>query len=154
MPVWLIRLLPYAAAALALIAAVWYIDHRGYKRAEAEATARDTQRKLDLQEFNTMLAEQARRLEGSMQAAINQSDARLVQQLHSLEVTNRTIIQPTLTKEIQREVRFTDPAAGITDIMRQELNRARGFSQQRPCPAGSNAVACFALPAAEPAPGQ
>lgn len=154
LPVWAIKLLPYGAAALALGGAVWYIDHRGYERAETEATARDSQRKLDLAEFEKAVAQEVDGLETSMQVAINDSDSRVVSHLNSLEIVNRTVIQPTLTREIQRETRLSDPAAGITDIMRQELNRARSFSQQRPCPAGSNAVACFALPDAQPTPGQ
>lgn len=151
MPLWLWKALPYIGAVLLVGAAVWYIDHRGYKRAEAEAVAAESQRKLDLAAFVKAVALEVKDLEGSMQTAINESDSRVVGAMSRLDIENRTIIQPTLTKEIQREVRLSDPSLGITDVMRGELNRARSFSEQRPCPAGSNAIACFALPAAEPA---
>lgn len=154
MPIWLVKYLPYGIVVAITLGGLWYVDHRGYQRAEVEATLRDTQRQLDLSHFNNRLAEQTRTLENSMQTAISNSDANLAQRLSRLDIANKTIIQPTLTKEIRREVRFTDPAAGITDIMRQELNRARSFSEQHPCPAGSNAVACFSLPESGPVRGQ
>lgn len=148
------KVAPFVAGFLLIMGGLWYVDHRGYQRAENEAQQRETKRQLDLQIFNAMLAQQTKDLEESMQSAIMDSDGRVVGALQSLDVTNKTVIQPTLTREIQRETRFTDPATGISDGMLRELNRARGFSEQRPCPSGSNAVACFALPDTEPAEGQ
>jgi len=158
MPAWLTmkifwKIAPYLGGALALLAAVWYLDHRGYSRAMEEAKARETERKLQAAEFDRILGEKVQVLQGSMQESINDSDMRLLSQMGEMETVNRTIIKPTLIKEIQSETRFSDPDAGITDGMLRELNRARGFSQQRPCPASSHAVACFTLPAPEPAPG-
>jgi hypothetical protein len=159
MPVWLTwklfwKVAPYIGAILLLIGAVWYIDHRGFERAEAQATARENERKQLLAEFNRVMAEKTKNLEGSMQTAITQSDAMVVKALTGLDITNKTIIQPTLMKEIQSETRFTDPAAGLTVGMQESLNRARGFSKQRPCPAGSHAVACYSLPGVESPAGQ
>ena len=155
MPAWLTwrlfwKVAPYVGAVLLVGGAVWYIDHRGYQRAEAEAAARETERQLAEAEFKRILGIKVTELQMGMQTAINESDARVVGRIDDLNVVNRTIIQPTLVKEIQSEERFTDPATGITDGMLRELNRARGFSEQRPCPAGSNAIACFALPEPEP----
>ena len=155
MPGWLTwklfwKIAPYIGAILLVGGAVWYIDHRGFERAEAEAIARDNERKLMEAELERVLELKVGELETAMQTAINESDARVVNSIDRLNVVNRTIIQPTLVKEIQSETRFSDPAAGITDGMLRELNRARGFSEQRPCPTGSNAVACFTLPPAEP----
>jgi len=155
MPAWLTwklfwKVAPYIGGVLLLGAAVWFLDNRGYERAEAEAAARDTERKLQLAAFNILMAQKVDGLEDSMQTSINESDARVMGQMDRIGVVNRTIIQPTLVKEIQSEPRFSDPAAGITDGMLNELNRARGFSQQRPCPAGTDADACLELPAVEP----
>ena len=148
-PVWLIKALPYIGAVVLVGGAVWYIDHRGYERADAEAAARATelelnrtQMKLDLQ---TMLNES----EGRMASKIMESDGRLALKLNDIDQVNRTVIQPTLTREIRNEVRLSDPNAGITDGVREALNTARSVSE-RPCPAGSNAVACFSLSEAEP----
>lgn len=145
-----LKLLPYGAAALALVGAVWYIDHGGYNRAEKEATQREQAQKYERQVFANLMAINAKGVEGSMQKSIDDSDLRVINSLDRLQLINRTVIQPTLTKEIQRETRFTNSAAGISDIMWQELNRARSFSEQRPCPTGSNAVACFSMPSTEP----
>lgn len=148
------KVAPFVGGLLLILGGLWYVDHRGYKRAEDEAILREAERARQLAEFELLIAEQARNIETIVQNAITESDGRVVAELRSLDTVNQTVIQPTLTKEIQREVRFTDPAAGITDIMRQEINRARGFSEQRPCPTGSNAVTCFALPDPEPVGGQ
>lgn len=159
MPAWLTwklfwKVFPYIAAAAALIGAVWYIDHKGYQRAKHEEELADAKRKADMAEFERLLAIKVKGIEDSMQTAINTSDANVLSRMSSIDTVNKTIIQPTLTKEIHSETRFTDPSAGITDGMLRELNRARSFSEQRPCPAGSNAVACFALPDAQPTVGQ
>lgn len=150
LPVWAIKALPYVAAAAALGGAVWYIDHRGYERAEDQAELADAKRKVDLAAVAILLRDQTREQEVSMQDIVNTSDASLGDVLRSLETEQRTIIQPTLIKEIASDPRFTDPSAGITDGMLRGLNTARGASA-RPCPAGSNAAACFTLSSAEPA---
>jgi hypothetical protein len=154
MPAWLTwklfwKVAPYVGAILLVGAAIAYIDHRGFKRAEAEATAREAERKRLLSEFNRMIDWKVDGIERSMQDSINQSDRKVVNALSGLDITNKTIIQPTLMKEIQSETRFTDPAAGLTVGMQESLNRARGFSKQRPCPAGSHAIACYSLPGVE-----
>lgn len=156
MPAWLtwklfLKVAPYAGAVLLALGVAWYLDHKGYKRAEAEFVQREEERKKLLADFKALMGKKVKDLEGSMQTAINESDGRVVTALGELDVTNKTIIQPTLMKEIQSETRFTDPTTGITDGMRNSLNRARGFSRQRPCPSGSHAVACYSLPGVEPA---
>jgi plastocyanin domain-containing protein len=145
-PLWL-KLLPYGIGLAALAFAVWFLDHRGYQRAE-------TERNLQEISFTVMMDQRVREIEDSMQDKINKSDADLKERVDGLELTNRTVIQPTLTKEIHSETRFTDPATGITDGMLVQLNAARGLSQQRPCPAGSIALTCFAVPELAPSSGQ
>lgn len=146
MPFWL-RVLPYGIGLAALAFAVWFLDHRGYQRAE-------TERNLQEASFTVIMDQRVREIEDSMQDKINKSDAALKEQVDGLEFTNKMVIQPTLMKEIHSETRFTDPATGITDGMLVQLNAARGFSQQRPCPAGSIAVTCFALPELSSSAGQ
>lgn len=144
MPLWLIRLLPYGAAVLALGAAVWFIDHRGYQRAEDEARSREQERQLQAAEFKLIVQDYVHESENRMILAITSRDGELVKSLQSIRDTNRTIIQPTLTKEIHSEARFTDPSSGITDGMLRELNRARLLSQPA-CAAGINTDDCRAL---------
>ena len=149
-PVWALKLLPYAGAVLLVGGAVWYIDHRGYERAEAEATARETERQLLQAQLEIKFQKMVNDSETRMAAKIIESDQRITEQLGNIDQVNRTVVQPTLIREIQSEARFSDPNAGISDGMRSAINTARGLSE-RPCPAGSNAVACFSLSPAAPA---
>lgn len=147
MPLWLIRLLPYGAAAVALAGAVWFIDHRGYQRAEDEAKAREKERQLQAAQFELIVQSYVHDSENRMILAMTSRDGDLVKTLQSMRELNRTVIQPTLVKEIQSEARFSDPALGITDGMLRELNRARLLSQPA-CAAGIDTDACRAVSAA------
>lgn len=149
-PVWLVRLFPYLAGAAALALAVWYIDHRGYKRAEADALARQLEQDNLRAELALELAELVRQSEVRMQDLLTDSDRQLVQRIAELDSVNKTIIQPTLVKEIQNDPRLSDPASGITDSMRQSINHARSLSQY-PCAAGADGDDCRAVSAFEPA---
>lgn len=159
MPAWLTwklfwKVAPYIGAALALGAAVWYLDHRGYQRAEQESIARENERKLQAATFAILIGRQADGIEEAMQTKIGESDAKIVGALSGLDITNRTVIQPTLVKEIRSEERFSDPAAGITDGMRSELNRARGLSRIHSCTTAADGSIECALSPAQPAAGQ
>lgn len=148
-PLWLIKVLPYAGAVLLVGGAVWYIDHRGFERAEAEATARATELELQRTQLKLDLLTMLNESESRMASKIMESDARLALKLDDIDQVNRTIVQPTLIREIQNEARLSDPSVGITDGVREALNTARALSE-RPCPAGSDAVSCFSLSEAEP----
>lgn len=157
MPAWLTmklfwKVLPYIGVVLLLGGAVWYLDNRGYERAEKEALARDNERKLQNATFAILLGQQTREQEGTMQEIVNASDTRLGDVLNNLTVQHNTTNQ-TIIKEIASDPRFTDPAAGISDGMLRAINTARGASA-RPCPPGSNATACFTLPEPAPVAGQ
>lgn len=150
MPIWLIRLLPYGAAALALIAAVWYIDHRGFKRAEHQAEEREKDRQLQLAATAILINKALDNTQGQMQEIVNSSDRSLADTLRGIDMVNRTIIQPTLVKEIASDPRFTDPAVGITRGMFDSINAARQQSH-RPHSTGTNGSAPVGVPSREPA---
>jgi hypothetical protein len=138
---WLGRHWPTLACAAAVIGAAWYLDHRGYQRAKADAERR--------QLADAVLAEQkTRRIEKALVEAVAKIDANTGKRISAIDITERTIVQPTLQKEIRSEVRFTDPAAGITVGMLGALNAARAAS----CATAADGAVTCALPAAEPAP--
>lgn len=110
MPAWLIRYLPHIVVALAIIAAVVWIDQRGYERAQADQAA------------------QERRVTAAITKAVDDIDAKTAARLASIDTTQRTIVQPTITREIASDPRFSDPAAGITPDMLRAINRARAAS--------------------------
>lgn len=137
MPLWILKLLPYAAGIAGLIAAVVYINHEGYKRAEAhyekeKADADLRQAKADKREEKF-----SRDLEQKIQLALNANDEKLSNRIGSINTVEKTIVQPTLIKEIHREARFSDSTVGITDGMRQAINSARSTSDPA-CTAATN----------------
>ena len=157
MPVWLTwklfwKVAPYLGAVLALGAAVWYIDHRGFKRAEAEATARENAERLQEQRLVILIKTMTRDSEQRMQVLLNNQNTQLADALGQIETTSRTIVQPTLVREISNDPRFSDPDRGITDGMLGAINTSRALSQ---CanPAGTVGVDCVALPASLPFEG-
>lgn len=153
MPIWALKALPYVGAVVLVGGAVWYIDHRGYERAEEYAKTEKLRDEKARLEQRSELVEQVGNVQAGLQDTVIQIDSRVGARLGRLDVEERTIVQPTIVKEIQREKRLSDPAAGITDGLRDAINTARSASR-RPCPAGSNAAACFTLPEPEPVAGQ
>lgn len=147
------KLLPYGAAVVALLLAVWYIDHRGYKRAEQQNLYEAALEAKTRADMKSELIEQVGNVQTGLTNTVNEIDGRVGARLGKLNIEERTIVQPTIMKEIRNAPRLTDPAAGITDGLRGAINTARSASR-RPCPTGSNAAACFSLPEPEPAAGQ
>jgi hypothetical protein len=143
MPALALRCLPHLAIALALLGAIWWLDHQGYERARREAEARDLKLRTELQ-VDLRQVEQA--LSGQL-AAIDAVTARTSTGI----AQTRTILQPTLMKELTREARYADPDAGISDGLRAAIDRARGAVACAPAPDGG--IVCT-LPAPEPAQGQ
>lgn len=151
-PLWLIRIAPYAAAAVALGGAVWYIDHRGFERAEAEATARDNAERLQEQRLVILIGTLTSQSEQRLQTLLNNQNTQLTQALGQIETTSRTVVQPTLVREIASDPRFSDVDRGITDGMLGAINTSRALSQC-PNPAGTVGIDCLALPASLPVEG-
>lgn len=129
-------LLPHIAAVTAIVALFWWLDHRGYERARADmasdAARIENRLRIDLRESE-------RRLGDRMMAIDRDMSARIA----SLDQIHRTIIQPTLLKELTRETRYSDPASGISDGLRAEVNRALAAVACAPAPDGG--IVC-ALP--------
>jgi hypothetical protein len=138
-----LRFLPHLAVALAVTGALWWIDHQGYERARQDAEARNLKLHTELQ-AGLRGFEQA--LSGKL-AAIDERTARTRAGIGQ----TRTILQPTLMKELTRETRYADPDAGISDGLRAAIDRARAAVACAPAPDGG--IVCT-LPAAEPAQGQ
>lgn len=110
-------LLPHAVALAAILALLWWLDHRGYQRARTEMAAEaahvESRLRADLRQSERQLGERI--------AAI---DRHMATRSAALDSLHRTIIAPTVTKELARETRYSDPALGISDGLRAEINRA------------------------------
>lgn len=121
MPAILLRFLPYGLAVAAVLGAMWYLDHRGYQRAKADA---EHERLVNKQAVQAIVSAS----EKSMLDRLGEIDTDTAARVNTIQTINRTIIQPTLTKELTRETRFADPLAGMSDGVRAEINRARNLS--------------------------
>ncbi len=134
---------PHIAIALALGGAIWYLDHQGYQRATRDAEARDLKLRTDLQA-------DLRGVEQALSQKLAAIDADTASARAGI-ATARTIIQPTIVKELTRETRYSDPAAGLSDGLRAAVDRARAALACTSAPDGG--ISC-ALPAAAPSGGQ
>lgn len=113
----LLPLLPYLALAGAVLGAIWWIDDNAADRTrhqiEAQRLKGEVQMRSDL-----------RRTEQRLSEGIHRIGAQVDAQIAALDARHQTIIKPTLVRELTREKRLSDPAAGITDGVREQLNRS------------------------------
>lgn len=140
-PAWLIRFLPHGLAALAVIGAVWWIDQNAAERTRMQIDAR------------------AKASENRMRSDLRKSEQRLAVTIGTLGSTYEqgraareagfAALQTDILKEIAREKRLSDPAAGLTRGMLETVNRARASSACAATAAGR--IEC-AVPG--PAPGR
>lgn len=120
------RFWPHLLAATAIISAILYLEHRGYERARADQAALEA------------------RIGARIALAVEDIDKRTAERIAGIDTTQRTVVQPVITREIMSAPRLSDPAAGITDELRGALNRARAAS----APAGAGGEPVPAAPAA------
>ena len=136
MPTALLRLLPHAGLALALIGAIWWIDHRAYARAMGDRDAHDARM---LSEIHTALRISEQRLGTSIANIAGDYEARRV----ALSRAAATL-QPTLIKEAAHDTRLFDPASGLSPGLLDAINRARATGS---CTAATAGRIDCALPA-------
>ena len=134
-------LLPHIAAVTAILGVLWWLDHRGYERARADMAGQAARLESRLR---VELRESERRLGDRMVAIDRDVSARIA----GIDQMHRTVIQPTLVKELNRETRYFDPDRGISDSLRAEVNRA--LAAVACAPAADGGIVC-ALPDAGPA---
>lgn len=134
--------IPVALALAATLAGVIaWVDHRTARRTEAQLRA--TQLMIE----NRMRAD-LRRSEARLAGTIAALAADYEQSRTVIERT-RTIVQPIVTREIVREPRLSDPAAGLTPGLFDAINRARATGACAAAAAGG--IRC---PLPQPAPAR
>jgi hypothetical protein len=116
-PSWAVRWLPHLLAACAVIAAVAWIDHRGYERAREDA-------EHDQLVTALMIELRAQRIEQALSGEIAALDRSLAAELAGIEHVETTIVRPAIEREIRNDPRLSDPAAGIGDGLREAINVA------------------------------
>jgi hypothetical protein len=103
----LTRVWPYLAGAAAIIGALFWIDARGYQR------AKDDRAKADAA------------LVAKIATEVAKIDTNLSQRIATIDTTERTVVQPTLIREIASAPRYRDPACNLTDDGLRAINTAR-----------------------------
>lgn len=111
------RFLPHALAALAIVAAVWFIRDSGVKAERAAEVAREA---VAERKWNDRIDA----LENTMLLAVGGADQKVADEIAKIDLTERTIIRPRLEREIRVETRFTDPG-GLSVGLLDAINAAR-----------------------------
>lgn len=113
----LIRFLPLGLAGLALVAAIWWIDQRGYRRALIERDMRDAR-------LVALLRADLRRSEQALADSLAHIGAQY-ENRRAIVAARRAALQPIIVREIMRESRLADPALGLTPGLLDAVNKAR-----------------------------
>lgn len=147
MPVWLTweaakgllgKLLPHLGVALAVIGALWFIDHRGYQRAMADRDARD---KAMLAKIHSDQNRSEQRIAVMIDGFVSD-----YQRNHVGIEAMRADLHASAAQEIARETRLSNPAAGLTPGLLAKVNAARARGA---CAAAASGKLECAMPAAQ-----
>jgi hypothetical protein len=125
MPLWVIKYAPYGILAVLLVVGLWFVDHNGYKRAQTQdqlQTERDNNLRLQVKNW---MQQQVSIFEREMQIKVNESDQKLAERIDAINVEERTIVQPTIQREIRNDPRLSDPSLGLSDSLWGALNVSR-----------------------------
>ena len=134
----LLRLIaPHIAVVAAIAAIIWWIDDNAADRTReqlaAASAASEIRLRADLRQSEQRLAE-----------TLHGIDRSVTDQLAAIDLVG-TVIQPTVTREIIRDPRLSDPDAGLTAGLLAAVNRARAAGA---CSATADGGIECALPAA------
>ena len=120
-----------------ILGGVWFIYDKGADAAEAKAEAR--QAKADIAHAKAV-TDALDRLQTDLDAKLGNGFASVNSRIGEIDATERTIIRPTLIKEIQNDPRLTDFA--LSDGVRRAINAARVESA---CPERATGGDCGTL---------
>lgn len=105
---------------IAVLAAAWFLDHRGYQRAQAESHARELERAAITAAAVAAIDQQ---LDGKLRAIADRLDVRL----DTLDREGTTVVQPIITRELERDPRLAAPGSCLTPELLKAVNAARGY---------------------------
>ena len=124
MPVWLARYLPHLLVVGAVIGAIWFIDHRGYQRAQKDA---QFERLVTARLIDRRIAQ----LENEPAQQLHELDGALVAELGNIETVRRTVVQPAIEEAIRNDPSLGDPDRAVDRSVLDALNTA---IEQSACP--------------------
>ena len=100
-----------------ILGAVWFIDHRGYQRAERDAEA-------ERAEIAALIEEAVSGIEDRVVDKINERAVEVVETERRIETIDRTTIQPVIERELRDAPHLSDPARGYGLGLRDAVNAA------------------------------
>jgi len=128
-----------------IVGGVWYIYSKGEKAAEAKAIARQAKSEANIAKA---VGKSLDKLQAGLDANLNTGFNKLGTRIGDIDITERTIIRPTLIKEIQNDTQLSDPNFVLPDGVRNIINKARAESA---CPERATGGDCATLSRAAPA---
>lgn len=141
MPAILLRFLPHLIVIAAVLSGLAWVYHSGGKAMEQRlALEREVQARITIKAV--------RDSEQRIAARLGDIDSGLGDVNRQIDTAQRTIIQPTIEREIIRETRLSDPAAGLTPGLLDAVNAARRLS----CRSGPDGSVACPVPAAAAGP--
>lgn len=107
--------------AAAILLGLWYVDHRGYKRAEEHYQLQEAKRV-------EMEAHLAAKIHGELQDGLTAIDRDTTGKLASIDRTERTVVQPIITREIAHDPRYSSADCSVSGVVLGAVNAARAAS--------------------------
>lgn len=133
----------YAVAVLlfigTILGGVWFIYVKGAQAAEAKAEARHERA---LREHAKAVGDALDKLQADLDRKLGDGFSTVSQRIEQIDATEKTIIRPTLVKEIQNDPRLSDPDFTLPNGVRNIINKARAESA---CPERATGGDCGAV---------
>jgi hypothetical protein len=110
----------FLAIAIAIAIAVWFIDRRGYQRAEEQ----ERLHKLERQELTRSIVSA---IDGELDQRLATITAAAAGKIQTIDTEGKTVVQPIITREILRDRTLTDPGRCLSPGLLAAVNAARGY---------------------------
>lgn len=123
----------------AILGGVWFIYSKGAEAAEDKAEARAAKQEIAIAK---QVGEAIDKLQTDLEAKLDTDFDNLDTRIGEIDATTKTIIRPTLIREIQNDAKLADPNFTLPDGVRNALNKARAESA---CPERATGGDCATL---------
>lgn len=101
----------------------WYLDHRGYERAQEQNRARENERAL-------ISAAVVRSIDAELDGKLAKISSAANGRIQTITTEGKTVVQPIITRELLRDPRLADPNRCLSPGLLSAINAARGYLDQ------------------------
>jgi hypothetical protein len=117
---------------VAIVAGLWFVDHRGFARAKAQDEARLNERRL-------ITAAVVRAIDGELDRQLATIASSSSGKIQTIETEGKTVVQPIIMRELARDPSLARPGSCLTPSLLTAVNAARGYRDDEPAGAGADA---------------